>query len=469
MVKKGDPELISGLAGSSLAGASPGVNNSFNLLQSLRGQQAALQTQVATDTSKYGSANPKLADERASLASLNDQIKEEVSRIGERAGNDFHAAQVVERDQQAVFEKQRRAADKLNDKAIGYTIASEDAADSRQLYETLYSRLKEAGVMEGLHSSNITVVDPGRVPAKPVRPNVPLYLAVSLCAGAFLGTCGAFFAEATDDRIQNLEMLEETLHTPILAVLPKVNKALPKKIGPKQIGSGFTTSTDRRITALEVPNSAFVEALRGLRTALMHSKRGFAPKVILVTSAAEDEGKSTVSLNLAAVLVQNDARVLLVEADMRHPALSRLFHFDNSNVIGLSNILSGSRQQPQLECFSELPNLSLLPAGPVASSPSELLGARGLRTLIEQWSAAYDYVIIDSPPILPVTDALILSRLAQLTLLVVRQGVSTRANLKRAYRMLVEDDSSHVGVVLNGIGQDSGYYRYKGSKYYTEA
>src|ERR1035438_3150666 len=99
MVKKGDPELISGLAGSSLAGASPGVNNSFNLLQSLRGQQAALQTQVATDTSKYGSANPKLADDRASLDSLNDQIKEEVSRIGERAGNDFHAAQVVERDQ----------------------------------------------------------------------------------------------------------------------------------------------------------------------------------------------------------------------------------------------------------------------------------------------------------------------------------------------------------------------------------
>jgi capsular exopolysaccharide synthesis family protein len=275
--------------------------------------------------------------------------------------------------------------------------------------------------------------------------------------------------EATDDRIQNLEMLEETLHTPILAVLPTVKKALPKKIGSKQITSGFTTSTDRRITALDVPNSAFVEALRGLRTALMHSKRGFAPKVILITSAAENEGKSTVSLNLATVLAQNDARVLLVEADMRHPALSRLFHFDNSNVIGLSSILSGSRQQPRPESFSEIPNLSLLPAGPVASYPSELLGAQGLRTLIEQWSAAYDYVIIDSPPILPVTDALILSRLAELTLLVVRQGVSTRANLKRAYRMLIEDDSSHVGVVLNGISQDSGYYRYKGSKYFTEA
>ena len=145
-IENGDPELISGLAGSSLAGASPAVNSSFVLLQNLRAQQATLASQVASDTSKYGSANPKLVDDKASLDSINAQIKFEVVRIGERAANDYKAAQATENSTRDVYEQARKAADIQNDKAIALLIARQEATDARSLYQTLYSHLKEAGV-----------------------------------------------------------------------------------------------------------------------------------------------------------------------------------------------------------------------------------------------------------------------------------------------------------------------------------
>ncbi len=337
ITRKGDPELISGLAGSSMAGASPAVNNSLSLIQSLRQQQATIEAQIATDNSRLGSANPKLGDERASLAAINDQIKAEVSRIGQRAENDYRAAQQVEANLQGVYDQQRTAANKLNDKAIEFMIAKQEAESSRTLYETLTAHLKEAGVMEGLHSSNITVVDPGRVPAKPVKPNVPLYLALSLVGGAFLGGVGALFREATDDRIQSMEMVEAALATPILAVLPLLNGSvargvssyLPSRSGLKQLpAAAEELASVRRLPAIDGPHTAFVESLRSLRTSLLLSRSGAPPKVILITSAIEDEGKSTISVNLAAVFAQSNAKVLLIEADMRHPGLTRSFGYE---------------------------------------------------------------------------------------------------------------------------------------------
>jgi succinoglycan biosynthesis transport protein ExoP len=481
MVKHGNPELISGLAGSSLSGASPAVNNSFNLLQNLRGQQATLESQMAMDTSKFGTANPKLADERSSLASLSEAIKQEVERIGERAANDFRSSQVAEAGLSGVYDQQRREANKLNDKAIEYMIARQEAVDSRQLYETLNQHLKAAGVMEGLQSSNITIVDPARVPSKPVKPNVPVYLALSLFGGVFLGTFGALFVEAMDDRIQSMEMVEQALHTSILAVLPMVQVASPKSVSgyltgkhpPKQLTQGDGATILGRLAVLEGPNSAFVEALRGLRTALLLSRSGSPPKVILITSAAEGEGKSTICVNLAAIFAQNGSRVLLVEADMRRPGLSLRLRIDHKARTGLSSLLSGNGEEPQIHPYAELPNLTVLPAGPIPPYPSELLGAKRMKELVEQWSADYDFVLIDSPPILAVTDAKILSSLADMTLLVTRHGVSTRKSLERAYKSFDQNSSGRPSVVLNGISRDSTsygeYYGYKGSSYYSEA
>jgi capsular exopolysaccharide synthesis family protein len=483
ITRKGDPELISGLAGSTMAGASPGVSNSLSLIQNLRQQQASLDAQIATDNSRLGSANPKLGDERASLAAINDQIKAEVSRIGQRAENDYRSAQFVEANIQGVYDQQRAAASKLNDKAIEFMITKQEAESSRSLYETLNAHLKEAGVMEGLHSSNITVVDPGRIPAKPVKPNVPLYLALSLVGGVFLGGVGALFREATDDRIQSMEMVEAALATPILAVLPLLNgnaargvaSYLPSRSGQKQLPSAAEEmASGRRLPAIDGPHTAFVESLRSLRTSLLLSRSGAPPKVILITSATEDEGKSTVSMNLAAVFAQSDAKVLLIEADMRHPGLTQRFGYERTGGTGLSSMLSGVeyRNIPTIEAFSELPSLRVLPSGPMPPYPAELLGSDRMQELVESWRGMYDFIIIDSPPLLAVTDAQILARQSDVTVLVARHGLSTRKSLERAYRKLVNDQDK-VSVVLNGVCRDSvsygEYYGYRGgSKYYSE-
>jgi polysaccharide biosynthesis transport protein len=480
-VKSGDPDLISGLAGSSaLNGAGNTTSNSFNLLQSLRQQQAAMASQIATDRSRYGSANPKLLDDEATMDSINRAVDAEVKRIGERAESDYKSSQMVENQLRDEFNRTRADANNLNSKAIDYTIARQEATDSRELYETLFQKLKAAGVLEGLRSTNISVVDPGRVPSKPVKPNVPLYLAASIFGGVFLGGCFALLQEATDERIQSLELVEDSLQAPIAAVLP---------LAPGTEGRGFAsylqsvpgarrlaTSGGRAevpIAAIDGPNSAFVEAIRGLRTELQLFSGSNPPRTILVTSALEKEGKSTVSTNLAAVLAQGTGRVLLVDADMRHPGVSRRFGFFGGGYRGLSNMLSEDDITAEVVQSTEIPRLSILPAGPSSSSPSDLLGAMRMRQLLEEWKQSYDYVVIDTPPLLAVTDATILSRLADVTLLIARHGVSTRRSLRRAHKSLAERGDANVSVVVNGVSRTSPtygeYHGYAGTKYYREA
>ena len=315
--KNGDPELISGLAGGSLMGASAGVQNSFTLLQTLRSQQALLQAQLAQDGSKFGADYPKLADERSSLQSVTKAISDEVDRIGERAANDYRASQDAEDRLKRVYAERKAEADRLNDKTIEYSIAKQEADDSRGLYEDLFKRLKEAGVIEGFRSSNISVVEPGRVPALPAKPNVPIYLGVSLFAGLFLGVCGALFTDSVDTKIQSIEGMEQLLESPLLAVLPEFRK--PAR---NWLPNAVELSSNQPLNVLDEPSTPFAEALRGLRTKLLHSRNAFPSKVILVTSSVPGEGKSTVSANLAALLARSGKRVLLVEADMRNPSSS---------------------------------------------------------------------------------------------------------------------------------------------------
>ena len=482
-IENGDPELISGLAGSSLAGTSPAVNSSFLLLQNLRAQQAALAIQVASDTSQYGSANPKLSDDKASLDSINGQIKAEVVRIGERAANDYKAAQVTESNTRDVYEQTRKAADIQNDKAFPLLIARQEATDARSLYQTLYSHLKEAGVMEGLRSSNVAVVDPGRVPSNPI-PYILIIPALSLFLGGFVGIAAALLVESTSDRIEGMAALENSLRAPILAVLPMTQEpsgtagSLVSRFRRK-LSDGSQGTAVGRMAVLDGPNTAYVEAVRGLRTSLLHTAHGHQPKTILITSAGEQEGKSTLSLNLAAAFVLNGSRVLLVDGDLRSSGLSGYMGYERKDgvisgqsAVGLSEALSGSAAPFIVTPFSDLPNLSALTAGAVPKYPSELLGSKRMQTLSEDWAAQYDYVLIDSPPVLAVSDAIILSRYADTTLLVTRHGQSTQKSLERAYRTLSKSDRSSIGVVVNGVRRDSvsfdEFYGYKGTGYYSE-
>ena len=457
MVETGDPEVISGLAGASMSNNSAASNNSFNLIQSLRSQQAALQVQIAADQSKYGSANPKLADDRMALASISSAITQEIGRIRDRARNDYRTSQVAETNLKTVYDEQRAAADKLNDKAIEYSIAKQEATESRNLYDTLFRHLKEAGVMEGLRSSNIAIVDPGRIPDKPARPNVPIYMAAAVFAGLLFGAMAALFFEANDDRLQIVDHLEQDLSLPALGVI------LPLTLRSREKRPLLLRHSDAQpVALLEDPRSPFAEALRAVRTAVL-SQYEKAPRTILITSPSENEGKTTVAINLSAIISQNGSRVLLVEADMRRPSFSE--HLGTVGEAGLSDLLRGSTERLQWTPFTDLPQLDVLPSGRVPLFPSELLGSPRLRDLVEQWSDEYDFILFDSPPTLVVTDATVLSKVVDSTLLIARYSQTTRTNLQRAYKMLLGHATGHVSVLVNGVDSSAAPWVYEYSRY----
>src|SRR5580698_9527407 len=229
VVKTGNGELISQLSGTSIGSASsPGVTNSLAVIQNLRLQQATLRAQIDQDASQFGASYPKLIEERASMKGLQQSLQQEIDRIGERVQNDLEVAAKAEHGARAAYEADRSAAEKLNDKSIEYAILSKEADQSQELYQDLLKRLKEAGILEGLHSSNITVVDPASAPAKPSKPQIPLYLALGLGLGIFLGCCAALLVDAVDNKIQDADEIE-ALHIPLLGISPQIelNKSNP--------------------------------------------------------------------------------------------------------------------------------------------------------------------------------------------------------------------------------------------------
>ncbi|WP_158749464.1 polysaccharide biosynthesis tyrosine autokinase [Acidobacterium sp. S8] len=455
VAKTGNAELISQLSGTSMGGASQGITNSLTLVQSLRTQEATLKSQVDQDSSQFGSAYPKLIEERAALDGVQRSIQDEIGRLSARAKNDSEIAVRAEDGARRTYDADRSAAEKLNDKSIEYAILSKEADQSQELYRDLLKRLKEAGIVEGLHSSNITMVNPGRPPAKPSKPQVPLYLALGVFLGGFFGGCTALAVEAIDNKIQGTEEIE-AMHLPMLGIVPAIEDA-KRGEGPILLDSNY---------------SAFGEAIRSLRSTLLISRSGRPPQVILMTSGSPGEGKSTLTLNLAASLAQFNKKVLIVEGDMRRPVLARRLRIEGKN--GLSVLLAGDSADVEFKEIPNHPHLYILPAGPVPPYPSELLGSQRMQALIESWRQSFDFILVDSPPVLPVTDAQLLEQFADATVLIARSGVTPRIALQRAYKLLQlhskDTAKPAIGIVLNYISLHSaayyGYYGYYGGKKY---
>jgi polysaccharide biosynthesis transport protein len=468
IVQSGDAELISGLSANGIVSGSPTMTTSLGLIQTLRLQEAALQGQIAQDEAKFGKSYPRLGEAQANLAGVDRALHAEVGRIAERSRNDYAVALRAEDDSRREFAAEKREAERLNDKAIEFAIVRQEAEDSRGLYEDLLKRLKEAGVLQGLRSSNITVVDPGRTPSRPKQPNVPLCLAMSIGAGLFLGACGALVTDSVDDKIQAVEEIERDLKMAPLGVLPHLGE-------PPGYGFYGRTQSLRRnrqpdgIDELAIfahPNSPYTEALRALRTALLLAKSSTPPQLLLVTSSVAKEGKSILSANLSAVLAQGGKRVLLVDADLRKPSLAD--RLGSRSAIGLSQFLTDDHLLEDIVEVASLPKLHLLTSGPIPPYPAELLGSTRMEAAIAGWRQSYDFIVLDSPPILLVTDPVVLANLADATLLVARYGMTNRLSLARSHRILLEQSTqSRVGIVLNGVSQSSSfhyeYYGYSGT------
>ena len=479
MTQSGDPELISGLSGNSGLGAVAPIANSLALVQTLRAQEAQIRTTIADDRVKYGPSYQKLAEMEAQLVDVQKSIREESDRIGERARTDYEIAARTEVDSRNAFETQKKQATELNDKAIAYSLAKEEADKNRELYEDLLGKLKQAGILEGLKSTNVTIVDPARMPPPnhPKSPNVPVFYVIAMAAGLFLGVGIAILVDSTDERIRSISEAENALGSTMLGLLPSFEgnrlAYASRSSMSIRVQTGDVPAALAHLPASTAPTGVYSEALRSLRTSLMLSRPGAPPQVLLITSSIAGEGKSTLAANLAVVYAQQHAKVLLVDGDLRRPILAKRLQVDQS--LGLGSLLSGSEDTPAPATLPGLPALKVLVAGTARPPfPSELLASPKMNSLIAQWRKEYDFILLDSPPVLPVTDAVIMSQFCDATLLVVRHARTSRLTAQAGYRALAKRLPSEavLGVVLNAVSQSSGdyhdYYGYYGSQYSQE-
>jgi len=372
------------------------------------------------------------------------------------------------------FEKQKQEANKLNESAIEYSILKRDLDSNRTLYEGLLEKLKEAGVTAGLRSNNFRIIDAARVPTAPSEPNIPRNLSFALVLGVISGVGLAFILENMDNTVRTPEQATALSGLPALGMIPLGSRSVAHGPTGKRLALTAPVAKEVVETVTQVrPQSQMAESYRALRTSLLLSNLGAPPKVIMVTSARPQEGKTTTSINTAIVLAQKGVRVLLMDADLRRPSVHKTLGMGPRS--GLSNVLTGSATTQQTITTSPiLPNLFIMPAGTPPPNPAELLASANMRDLIAQLREMYDHIVIDTPPTLSVTDAVVLSPRADATILVIRSGQTTKQALRRARDILMQVNAHVAGVLLNAVDLTSPdyyyYYEYQGKygQYYQE-
>src|SRR5208282_5652757 len=343
------------------------------LLDDLRKQQINLGILVAENSTQLGPNHPTVVKLNSQLKEIDHQYQVETDKAVDHLKGRYLAALQRENMLRQAFDKQKQEANKLNESAIEYSILKRNLDSNRTLYEGLLEKLKEAGVTAGLRSNNFRIIDAARVPTGPSEPNIPRNLSFALVLGIISGLGLAFLLENMDNTVRTPEQATALSALPSLGMIPLGSKS--GSHGPMGKRLALTSSKEAVETVTQVrPQSQMAESYRALRTSLLLSNLGAPPKVIMVTSARPQEGKTTTSINTAIVLAQKGVRVLLVDADLRRPSVHKTLGMGPRS--GLSNVLTGSATLQQTITASPLlPNLFIMPAGTPPPNPAELLAS----------------------------------------------------------------------------------------------
>lgn len=424
-------------------------------IQQQKAELANLQRQEVELGEKLGDKHPEMIKLRSGIQIAQAKLKGEITKVVQAVNNEFIAAQAQERSLIEALEAQKAEAQGMNRKSIEYGVLRREAESARQIYDSLLQRAKETGVSTELRATSIRIVDQAEVPRGPVSPTTQLNLMVGFSSGMVLALCVAFFFEYLDNRIKRPDEIKAHLGLPFLGMVPatsaKVEGGSPTMTGP-------------------VPAN-FAEAFRAVRTNVLFSTAEAGSRSVLVTSTLPGEGKTLVASNLAIALAQAGQRVLIVDADLRRPAVHEKFGLQAQP--GLSNVLVSNAKASEAVHKTSVAGLWVLPAGRTPPNPAELLGSQRFKDFLATLGEHFDWVIVDSPPIMAVTDASVVAHICTGVLFVIGAEMTSRHAAQVALDQLESSKAKFIGAVLNRVDLErqtyyySHYYRREYSRYYT--
>ncbi len=433
-------------AGQDVESISSILNNSN--VQALRTQINALQQDRSRVSERYGERHPEFQKVMTSLANADRQLDVEVKKAIQNAKNEFDAAVTQERVLQESVNEAKAAATALGRKGVDYAVLLREAESNRTIHNQLVTREKELRVVANSRTNNVRLVDRAAVPGSPFTPNHRSDWMFALMLGLALALAAAFGIDYLDDTVKTPEDVTRRLKLKLLGLVP--------------IAAG-----DRHpLISGPVPHD-FGEAYRAIRTSLAAQLPGDGPRIVAVASSQPLEGKTTTAVNIAMAFAVGGARVLLIDADMRRPSIHKALRMTNDR--GLSQLLAGQARMREVVQRTHDPNLLTITAGRTPANPSELLASERMRALLTGLeSGPFDWIIIDTPPVLAVTDAVILAPLVHAMTFVIGAEMTRWRLAERALETLLGSNPRHVFAVLNKVnfGRNKYYYsRYYGHQY----
>lgn len=449
---------------------------SNQVIQNLKEQVAQLSTQYGALSNRFRPGYQTLDDLGARLASSRQALNSESKKVAESVDAEYRAAVADEGKIAQEIDQVKAQTLALNDASLQEAVLERQVDANRQLYRSVLERMNEISVATEVPASNISVVDIAHPPLYPTGPRFILLLAFSVCAAGFIGIALAFFFESMDDTLKTGGEVPRYLGLPSLGVIPDFVKLNDQKSRsyrylssrrPREDASTQVDEAAGRHRELLVSHGVFstaAEVYRSIRSAIMFSRAGGAPKSILITSSTAGEGKTITAVNIATAFAQTGARILLMDTDFRRARCHEILEVDPER--GLSDILVRQSQLEEALVATKVPGLLFIGAGTLPPNPSELLAAPEMRALIQQLSEAYDYVIIDSAPVMPVSDSVGLSTMVE-AVLVVAGGDTSRRLVRESCHRLDHVGARILGVILNRVDvANNSNYTYDHYSYY---
>jgi len=414
----------------------------------LREKHSEAKRLVSELEERYGERHPKMIAARADLIQASKVLDSTIEKVVGSIRKEYEVALAQERKINARMVKHKREISDVRGQGFALAKLEREVENNRQLYETFLGRFKEEDVAGEYDVSNVRIIDHAIVPNSPIRPNKPRIILISALVGLLLGIGFAVIRERLDNTFRTIEDLENRLALPVLGVMP-----LLKKLEKNEIPERYVSTA---------PRSPFTESINHVRTGVLFSNIDHPPKVILVTSATASEGKTTLSNNLAFAF-SNLGRTLLIEADLRKPRFGGLFPAEGS--LGLTDLISGKDNlQACMWQDAVNENLYVIGAGTLPPNPLEFLSSESFANTVQALRNKFDHIVIDAPPVLPVSDAIIIGRMVDGVMMAVKAETTTHQLARDALRRLQAAHIQPLGSVLTLA--DASRMAHYGSHYY---